>query len=516
MDCLLNWWVWGLTAACLCGMLSLYFYNSGRTRFALLSLFISALLIRLVAIDLDPFLHPWDERFHALVAKNMIDHPFLPTLVEDPVFSYDYQNWPTAHVWLHKQPLFMWQMAASMWIFGESVFAARLPSAIMGAIMVFFVYRIGKVLKNSETGFIASLFWACSFYSLALAMGVQTNDHGDMAFAFYVTASFWVFAEYLLKPRWKWIFMIGVFAGCAVMIKWLTGMLVFGGWGLAILLDRDWRRSIYSYLHIAAAAITSVIIFLPWQIYIFSRFPQIAAYEAAYNQRHIYEVIEGHAGSWLYYIGNLDRYLAEGTWILLLVGLLVIGFTSVHKKLIGALLINIGVTFAFFSAIMTKLPSYVFVVVPLLFVIMGLVLWYLIYKITKLLSLEHWQKTFLLLIGLFLSLHILKAEDIYNYYMYNQSPQRFNFTDREKFSHNQSIYSKLDSVTEKGTYIIGAAYSYKINAMFHSERRVGGKLNAKQIQQLKAKDIPIAAFSNVADSLKQDPAIKVLPYKLEY
>ena len=30
-------------------------------------------------------LHPWDERFHALVAKHLIEQPLVPTLYNDPV-----------------------------------------------------------------------------------------------------------------------------------------------------------------------------------------------------------------------------------------------------------------------------------------------------------------------------------------------------------------------------------------------------------------------------------------------
>ena len=51
----------------------------------------------------DRYLHNWDERYHALVAKNMIEHPLRPTLYENPVLPFDSKDWERNHIWLHKQ-----------------------------------------------------------------------------------------------------------------------------------------------------------------------------------------------------------------------------------------------------------------------------------------------------------------------------------------------------------------------------------------------------------------------------
>ncbi|HLF65156.1 MAG TPA: hypothetical protein VI603_15435, partial [Saprospiraceae bacterium] len=69
-------------------------------KFALFLLFIGALVIRLYLISLDPYLQDWDERFHALVAKNMIEHPFKPMLRINPIMPYDYTAWCCNHIWV--------------------------------------------------------------------------------------------------------------------------------------------------------------------------------------------------------------------------------------------------------------------------------------------------------------------------------------------------------------------------------------------------------------------------------
>ena len=46
----------------------------------------------------DLYLHEWDEKYHALVAKNMIGHPLEPKLYKDPVLPYDYKVWTSNSV----------------------------------------------------------------------------------------------------------------------------------------------------------------------------------------------------------------------------------------------------------------------------------------------------------------------------------------------------------------------------------------------------------------------------------
>ena len=43
---------------------------------------------RLLLIGLDPFLHDWDERFHAVVAKNLLADWWLPVLRPNPLLAY--------------------------------------------------------------------------------------------------------------------------------------------------------------------------------------------------------------------------------------------------------------------------------------------------------------------------------------------------------------------------------------------------------------------------------------------
>lgn len=112
--------------------LSSWRYQQHQPRQAVLVLMAAALALRIGVAGLAPFLHNWDERYHALVAKNLLADWTRPLLRAEPLLAYDYRQWCCNTVWLHKQPLFLWQIAASFWLLGVHELALRLPSAVLG------------------------------------------------------------------------------------------------------------------------------------------------------------------------------------------------------------------------------------------------------------------------------------------------------------------------------------------------------------------------------------------------
>src|SRR4051812_5236672 len=87
--------------------LSFKSYRQDKLPLAIFFLIVLGFSLRLFC-SCDFYLHSWDERYHALVAKNIFLHPLRPTLYENAVLSYDYKNWTANHVWLHKQPFTFW------------------------------------------------------------------------------------------------------------------------------------------------------------------------------------------------------------------------------------------------------------------------------------------------------------------------------------------------------------------------------------------------------------------------
>ena len=356
------------------GLVSVYlFFARGRTTLALTLLVVSSFLLHLAMAAADPFLHPWDERFHALVAKHMMTEPFRPMLRLDPILPYDLEAWCCNHIWVHKQPLFLWQMAVSMKVFGVNEVAMRLPSAVMGAVGTLLVFDIGRYwTKSAGAAFLAALLFGFSRYHLELTTGRYSLDHNDVAFAFYVTASIWAFTRYLATGKtWRWAVGVGLFVGCAVLNKWLTGLLVFGGWGLHLLLSST-RWEVRAWLQLATAVLVAVAVFLPWQVYILQAFPEESAIMYAHNRRHIFEALDGHRGDGWFHLLQLPLLYER-----LLIGFALIGGVLVWRsKLVDrfltlAYLAMIAVIYGFFTYVGTKMPAFPYPVHALVWSLIG-------------------------------------------------------------------------------------------------------------------------------------------------
>ncbi len=364
-------------------IVSVYFqYIRKNTKVALFLLLFLGFLLRLFMASLDPFLQDWDERFHALVAKNMMDYPLKPMLKVNPIMPYRVEDWCCNHIWVHKQPLFLWQMALSMKLFGVNEVAMRLPSVIMGTISIFFTYDIAKKwVKNSDVAYLAALLFAVSYYQIELTSGRFALDQNDVAFSFYVTASIWAFIRYLnSNNHFKWAIIIGLFVGGAVLNKWLTGILIFGGWGLFELLSLKGKINFNQWKPLIISIATSILVFLPWQLYIIKNFPVESSIMYEHNRRHIFEALGANGSSIWFHFNRMGTTYGELLLVFIPLGFFYI-FTKKreNQKLTISLSAMVIVIFSFFSFIVkTKMPAFTYPVNSIIwiFIASGLVFSY--------------------------------------------------------------------------------------------------------------------------------------------
>lgn len=380
---------------------SVWFHLHEKKGLALLFLTLTAFSIYTFAALLDPFLNLWDERFHAVVAKNCISDPLEPKFYNHPlVLETDYLNWTCAHVWLHKQPLFLWQMALSMKLFGANEFALRLPSVLMATLSVPIGYQIGKRIINSKIGYYTALAITFSWFLIDLVSGASGIDHNDVAFFFYVTASLWSFVEYIYSDRKRgWVILIGLFSGCAIMTKWLAGLLVYFTWGVYLLSTYGWRLRKWNLSHYLSALVITTLIFLPWQIFIFSAYPDAALHEFEYSNKHLYEQIEFQRTDFFFhisripflYLGHKMSYTDGFTGLrivtllfnalILVAGLVRMGFLIKKRNINITLYSTLIFVYLFFSIATTKMPAYPFIVGIIWFMSLGVVIDWIIERI---------------------------------------------------------------------------------------------------------------------------------------
>jgi 4-amino-4-deoxy-L-arabinose transferase-like glycosyltransferase len=358
--------------------LSFIYFKRKQTKESLLLILLGGTIIRTWCV-LDGFLYAWDERYHALVAKNMMGNPLLPLLFKNPILPYNYQHWTTNHVWLHKQPLSLWLMSASLSVFGNVEWAVRLPSLILSVACIYLTYSIARFYTDEKTALLAAFFQSVNGLIIEIAVGRQSTDHIDNTFLFFIELSIWFTVLYVNNQK-KWAILgIGVSMGLAFLTKSFPALIVLPIFFLLTIDDNKWLKTSLTMLLIL---IISGIIYMPWQLYIYTVFPQEASWENALNLRHLREVIEGHDGDnfkqilWMIKIWNELIYIVFA-WFIYAV------FKRKMDNKTLSLIAWIGIPYLFFSIVATKMIAYPLFTAPAIFIIEASFCWFLIEKGTK-------------------------------------------------------------------------------------------------------------------------------------
>jgi 4-amino-4-deoxy-L-arabinose transferase-like glycosyltransferase len=146
---------------------------------------------------------------------------------------------------LEKPPLFWWTMAASFRLLGVSEVAARLPALLFGLLTLVVVFDMARRFAGVRAGLLA-VGVACTFVNSNHMLRLTT----DPALAFFVAAGYWAFQRGAFgdpantgrgKPRWGWILLVYLAAGCAFLSKGIVGVgLILGPVTLLALGTRRW------------------------------------------------------------------------------------------------------------------------------------------------------------------------------------------------------------------------------------------------------------------------------------
>lgn len=355
--------------------------QKGNYAIAITLIVFSGLVLR-VFVASDLYLHEWDERFHALVAKHLSTNPFVPTLYENPILPFDYRYWASSHIWLHKQPFPLWTMALSLKIVGFNEFALRLPSILLSTIAIWLTYRIASYLFNNKIGLLAAALHAIHGLTIELTGGRVATDHIDLFFLFFVELGVFFCIYFLQKPKWIFSLLIGSCMGCAILSKWLPALIILPIW-LSLCLDKKiaWSKL---PLHFFLILLAAIIVALPWQWYILHTFPVEAKWSFGFNVKHIFEDLDGNGKPWYYHLNKMRRLYGE----LIYLPIIWFIYEGTKRSLRGewnyfALIIWIGLPYLFFSCVRTKMQGYTLFTAPAFFMIIAFsvdLLWQSKYK----------------------------------------------------------------------------------------------------------------------------------------
>jgi 4-amino-4-deoxy-L-arabinose transferase-like glycosyltransferase len=373
----------GFIVIIICGLgyyLSWTSKNKNNYFVAIVLLFLSGLFLRLYC-SCDFYLHNWDEKYHALVAKNLIHHPFIPTLYDNALLDYDYKNWTSNHIWLHKPPFPLWSMAFSMWLFGCNEIALRLPSVILSSLGIFLTFSIGKYFFSKYVGYIAAFLYSINGLIIELSSGRVATDHIDTFFLFFIMSGIFFTIKFSEKRNYYLNLLAGLSMGIAILCKWFPALIIIPIWLLIMIEGKglSLKQLIADFFIFILSAIA---VFAPWEIYIYSNFPLEATWENSYNTRHLFEPIEEHSGSVFYFINKIRINYNELIY-LPLIWLLVLIYQNVNNIKFWILFIWIFIPLIIFSLAQTKMQGYIVFTAPALFIITGAFIEFLFTKNSK-------------------------------------------------------------------------------------------------------------------------------------
>ena len=216
-----------------------------------LSLVILALIPRLYQLSACPPGISRDELFNAIDALRIGEHGW-PIFVEG-----DYGNYG-------REALFIYLMAVSLRLLGQTIFAIRLPAVLLGIGSVILCYFIGRTMFNRRVGVLAAALMAVSLWPI---MGSRWGLRA-VSLTFCTALTVYCFGRGLSNRCWTDWLVAGVALGLtlytyipsrvfpAVILTWLV-------W--AFFTQREQLRS--NYRNVLISLIVALIIFVPFGWY---------------------------------------------------------------------------------------------------------------------------------------------------------------------------------------------------------------------------------------------------------
>ncbi|MBF0557957.1 MAG: glycosyltransferase family 39 protein [Nitrospirae bacterium] len=460
--------------------LALKYFRKGRDIPAIILIMLCGLLLRLFT-GADLYLHEWDERFHALVAKNLMQHPLVPTLYDNPLLPYDFRNWTENHIWVHKQPLPLWAMALSMKLFGINEMALRLPSILLSTAAICLTFYIGSALFNRKVGMTASFFHSINGFIIATTVGRTGTDH-DMFHMFFVELSVF-FIVYSLQYRKRSInVLIGLSIGLAILCKWLTALIVLPLW---FILFRKNEPPVNLFVNFLIISAVCVVTFMPWQIYIHRAFPAESKWEDSYNTKHITEALEDHAGSAFFEFENMNKNYGKLIYIPL-VWFLIVVLRNLKDERLVVVSVWFVVPVLFFTMVKTKMSGYTLFSAPSVFIILAL---FVDYALKKAGDIKGYGQT---AAASFIVLIFLVPAVFFNTYSTLRVVRPFNRENREPVWAGH--LKNLDQIiNQKNTVIFNS--DHPIETMFYSSfTAYRGLPTSEQIKYLTRRGYKIEVF----------------------
>ena len=268
--------------------------------------------------------------------------------------------------YFEKPPLHYWAGAAAFRLFGLHEWAARLWSALTGALGILLAWYAGRRLFGAAAGLYGAVaLGSCLMY--VVVGHLNTLDMGLTLFLFATLCATLLAQRDDASPRARSVCMHLAWAAMAgaVLTKGLVGIVIPGATlTFYTLAQRDWR--LWGRLHITTGLLLFLAIAAPWFIAVSMRNPEFAWFFFVHEHFLRYTTtIHQRVEPWYYFLPLL--IVGWLPWTAVVVD----AMWRAWRREPGAvfqprrfLLIWCGFVLLFFSASGSKLPSYILPLFP--------------------------------------------------------------------------------------------------------------------------------------------------------
>lgn len=292
----------------------------------------------------------WDEAIYAQVAKEAARGGHWLTL-----------HW-AGQPWFEKPPLYVWTTALLFRLFGVSEFWARAASAAAGVGVVAVTYALGRAIYGRRVGLWGACVLLTSYQFLFFARFGTT----DVLLTLFIYLALYGYVRLSARgPRWWYL----IWAACALafMVKGAAGLVAPATVGLALCFERD-RRAPLRTREFWCGCLLALLIVAPWHVLMYARHGRafVAEYVGYHTLARMTTALEGHEGSYFYYVGRLvDGFFP---WVLLVPAVIIAGLKRRGANPPGGrvLWLLCALVFVLYTLARTKIAWYIVPLYPAL------------------------------------------------------------------------------------------------------------------------------------------------------
>jgi 4-amino-4-deoxy-L-arabinose transferase-like glycosyltransferase len=207
-----------------------------------------------------------------------------------PNLGVDHRDWTNNSVWLHKPLLPFYIAAASYRLFGQSLWALRLPGAVFALLTTVVLYSAGHKFFDERVGLCGAAIFAFNPYTNELVHGRALSGFPDLAFALFISLGLYLILQWQESRSGGSLRWLGFVLGLAYFCKGGLALAPFVALAIMICLGGTKRDLI--------VAVQSPLVFgmvvLPIAMYWLKHRPLEYQYEQQQQLLHLFRSIEGH------------------------------------------------------------------------------------------------------------------------------------------------------------------------------------------------------------------------------